>query len=132
MSRQTLSLRDLATGRDIDIEAFCERCGAPLGPYVAGLRYPHRDIVIISERGAITRTEIDAIGAIKRDAAQLGQSTLGVRGPRTQPGLYEESFGGRRYLRKRCNCGANDKRRLENLGELPLTIRPTGVFAVVF
>jgi len=130
MSRQPLFLRDVAGQIDIDVEAFCERCGAPLGPYNAGLRYPQRDVVIISERGAITRTP--EIGAIKRDATLLGQSTLGARGPRTQPGLYEESFGGRRYLRKRCNCGANDKRRLEDLGELPLTIRPTGVFAVVF
>jgi hypothetical protein len=131
MSRQPLFLRDVAGKADIDLEAFCERCGASLGPYTAGLRFPQRDFVIIAERGARTRTA--EIKAIKRDAVYLGTSTLlGVRGPRTQPGLYEESFGGTKYLRKRCVCPANEKRRLEDLEGLPLTIRDDGTFGVVF
>jgi hypothetical protein len=122
MSRQALFLADVAGKLDIDIEAFCEHCGAPLGPYTAGLRFPERDFVIIAERGA-TRRVLDT-KAINRP--------MGQRGLRTQPGLYEESFGGRRYLRKRCSCPANEKRRLEELGDLPLTIRDSGAFVVVF
>jgi hypothetical protein len=90
VSKSTLRLGDIAAALDVDIVAFCEPCGAPLGPYVAGLRYPQRDVVIISERGGITRSP--EIGTFKRDvAAQLMESTLGVRGPRTQPGLYESA-----------------------------------------
>jgi hypothetical protein len=56
-----------------------------------------------------------------------------VRGPRTQPGLYPEEFCGRSYVRKKCtdDCRANEKRRMEDLVDLPITIRE-GVIRLVF
>lgn len=129
MSVKALCLGDLARSRDWDnVQAFCSRCGAPLGRYSAGLRFPERDIVVISEPGATTRV-LDA-RRMPRGSIDRG---IGVRGPRTQPGLYEERFGGQTYLRKRCSCRANDKRRLEDLGDLPVTIRTDdGAIVLVF
>ncbi len=129
MDRQGLCLGDLARGQELIVEASCERCGGPLGRYSAGLRVPERDFVILSEPGAISRTaDFASVGGGDLRARARG---LGFRGPRTQPGLYLEEFGGRIYMRKRCTCGANGKRRLSDLGELPLTIRGDGAMPQV-
>jgi len=38
----------------------------------------------------------------------------------------------RGYLRKRCGCGASEKRRLDKLGSLPVTSRDDDIPLVVF
>jgi hypothetical protein len=130
VDKQALSLADcvrMAGGKDVDVYAFCSRCSASLGHYWAGWQYPRRDrrdVIVLAEAGSVGRA--GRPGMIDR--------AMGLAGPRTQPGLYDEEFDGRRYKRKRCSsdCPTNEKRRLEDLGSMPVTPRSGGGFTLVF
>lgn len=123
MISQALSLGQLAGISDVEVQAFCSDCGQPLGSYFAGKPFPTGEGITLAEKesGPFSRTATPA--AVQRPL---------VRGPRTQPGLYLESYGDQQYIRKRCTCPANEKRRVAQLGELPITIRADGVVVLLF
>jgi hypothetical protein len=117
-------LGDVVGDGDVDVLVVCERCGGSLGRYWAGARFP--------EGGTLTLAE-KRLGTFDRTANPWpGSRAQRIRGPRTQAGLYPETFGDRQYLRKRCPCRANEKRPMDALGELPITVRDDGVVVLVF
>jgi hypothetical protein len=122
VNRVGKTLADIMDREQI-IHAYCSRCGQPLGRYYyAPPIPPTTGPSFLSEAGAVVR-------AVTPTSATLSEW---VRGPRTQPGLYREDFAGRGYIRKRCVCGANDKRAFDKLADMPVTTREDGTLALVF
>ena len=92
--------------------------------------------MILREAGGISRIDVSPFRvALTPEFAR--SRALGVRGPRTQPGLYRETHGERVYLRKRCTCpagarGRGSKRLVQDIGDLPVTIRTDGTLQLLF
>jgi hypothetical protein len=126
MPRQTLCLGALKAIPIVDVQAFCTDCRQPLGEYFWAER--------IAKDGVWTLSEKEA-GARIADLAELGGARVQrplFKGPRTQPGLYLETFGGRVYLRKRCVCKANQKRTFGAISEMPVELRNDGTVVLMF
>lgn len=120
---QALNIRDVL---DREIEARCERCGGPLGRYSPIEDQSRRGGIILAE---VWRDQLLVVDRWSRTDATVNRV---VPGPRTQPGLYRESFNGRPYLRKRCICGANEKRRGEDVAGLAVMVRDDDTVVLVF
>jgi hypothetical protein len=118
----TMCLETVAADRDVDVQVVCEKSGDDLGVYFGGRRMSD-GLMILAERGGFTRTSSLPVGA-RHDL---------LRGPRTQAGLFLESFGGNVYMRKRCGCGcSNIKRSLATIATMPLTVRSDGTYLLAF
>ena len=119
-------------GTDIEVLAYCD-CGRFLGHYWAGP--PVSAGPPISVEPGLTLSE-KALGRIVRAPTreEIGRSEgYSVRGPRTQPGLYPETYGERTYIRKRCPCRpVHKKRGFASIGELPVTVRSANVVTLVW
>jgi hypothetical protein len=117
MTVKTLCLRDfVAIFRDIEVSVYCSTCGRTLGRYWAGRPISGEPGVTLCEK---------QLGAYGRAPTREQSSRQGgMRGPRTQPGLYPESYDGRNYIRKRCPCRpVHNKLGFATIGNLPVTLR---------
>jgi hypothetical protein len=116
MTVKTLCLRDfVAIFVDIEVRVYCSACGRSLGHYWAGP---------VSDQSGVTLCEKQLGGFGRAATREKSSRREGLRGPRTQPGLYPESYGDRTYLRKRCPCRpVHNKLGLGAIGDLPVTVR---------
>jgi hypothetical protein len=128
--QETLCLNDLVeeANWDVDVEAICSRCGSSLGAYVAYRRpqdEPEGPVLLSGQRGGMGR-------ARTHDPS----SPRGWRGSRTQRRLaveaWSEGLDQKEYVRKICDCGANEKHLVERVGLLPVTRRTDGTVVLVF
>ncbi|MFB3738723.1 MAG: hypothetical protein ACE14W_07130 [Candidatus Velamenicoccus archaeovorus] len=86
------------------LELFCGRCGRSLGAYE------------VQERDGFVQL-YDQAGS--RRALRSAGRRPGVRGPRTgRRRVLVEHHAGETYLRWRCGCGADVRRRADRLGRL--------------
>jgi len=123
--RDLCPICQLVLGREIEV--VCHRCGDSLGRYHASVAEEGPPYVTLQSIGGLMSTTRST-----RSIHPDPRSEKRDNGPRSQRGLRAETWDRTTYLRKHCTCGSNEKRRADQLGAQPVTVRSDGSVVMAF